>query len=109
MNSIKPTQIIFTKGMSDCRPSANTIPIGKDATIPVTPTIKERVKPPNFNDSTKGSEIGIKDASIFAIGFPKKIKNKIVIKHEDNKAKDEDFVILDLIVRKEMKPTLKPI
>ena len=54
MNSIKPTHIILTNGRSDCRPSAKTIPRGKEATIPVTPTIKDSVNPPNFKDSTYG-------------------------------------------------------
>ena len=50
---MNPTHIIFITGKLDCLPKANKIPIGKDATIPVTPTIRDKVNPPIFKDSTK--------------------------------------------------------
>ena len=55
---MNPTQIILITGKLDCLPNANKIPIGKDATIPVTPTIRDNVNPPIFKDSTKGRLIG---------------------------------------------------
>ena len=55
---MKPTQIIFIIGRFDCLPSAKSIPIGKEATIPVIPTIRDKVKPPIFRDSTGGNAIG---------------------------------------------------
>ena len=55
---MNPTQIILITGKLDCLPNANKIPIGKDATIPVTPTIRDKVNPPIFKDSTKGRLIG---------------------------------------------------
>ncbi len=58
INSMNPTQIILITGKLDCLPNANKIPIGKDATIPVTPTIRDKVNPPIFKDSTKGRLIG---------------------------------------------------
>ena len=33
--------------------------MGKEATIPVIPTIKDNVKPPILRDSTGGNEIGM--------------------------------------------------
>ena len=68
MNSIKPTQIIFITGKFDCLPNANKMPIGKDATIPVTPTISDKVNPPIFNDSTKGKLKGRIVSKVLTIG-----------------------------------------
>ena len=82
MNSIKPTQIIFITGKFDCLPRANKIPIGKEATIPVTPTISDKVNPPIFNDSTNGKLTGRIVSKIFTNGSEAKEKNKAVTTKE---------------------------
>ena len=55
---MKPTQIILTKGKSDCLPSAKSIPMGKEAAIPEKPTIIDSKNPPNCRDSIKTRLIG---------------------------------------------------
>ena len=80
MNSMNPTQIILITGRLDCRPNANKIPIGKDATIPVTPTIKDNVKPPIFSDSTKGKLMGKMTSKSPTNGLEAKRKNTPVNK-----------------------------
>jgi hypothetical protein len=46
MNSMKTTQIHLMIGMSDCRPSASTMPIGSDSDTQTTPRIMLSMKPP---------------------------------------------------------------
>ena len=86
MNSMKPTQIIFITGKFDCLPNANKIPIGKEATIPVTPTISDKVNPPIFSDSTNGKPIGIIVSKILTSGSEKNKKNKVVNMKESKAA-----------------------
>ena len=78
MNSIKPTQIIFITGKFDCLPNANKMPIGKEATIPVIPTISDKVNPPIFSDSTVGRLKGRIVSKVFTSGSETMKKNKIV-------------------------------
>ena len=68
INSINPTQIIFITGRFDCLPKANKIPIGKEATIPVIPTISDKVNPPIFSDSTVGRPKGRIVSKVFTNG-----------------------------------------
>ena len=83
MNSIKPTHIILVTVKLDCLPKANNIPRGKDATIPVTPTIRDKVNPPILRDSTGGNFIGNImsniDTNKFEINKKKITTNKIDI------------------------------
>ena len=82
MNSIKPTQIIFITGKFDCLPNANKIPIGKEATIPVIPTISDKVNPPIFSDSTNGKPKGKSVSKVSTNGLEIMKKNSIVNKKE---------------------------
>ena len=75
---MNPTQIILITGKLDCLPNANKIPIGKDATIPVTPTIKDKVNPPIFKDSTKGRLIGKITLRRFTNGLEIERKNTAI-------------------------------
>mgnify|MGYP007000403326 CR=1 len=108
INSMKPTQIIFTKGrFFDCRPKASKIPIGKEATIPVTPTINERVKPPNFRDSTKGRLRGSSSPNKSAMLSEIKRKNITVKNSASNK--ETEFDLISLRFNKKYDSTPNPI
>jgi ATP-dependent exoDNAse (exonuclease V) beta subunit len=52
MNSMKPTDRILTRGMSDRRPSASRIPIGREQTMAVMPMVSDSRKPPKRSLST---------------------------------------------------------
>ena len=84
---MKPTHIIFIIGKFDCLPSAKSIPIGKEATIPVIPTIKDKVKPPIFRDSTGCNAIVNKIFKKLTKYFQKTIKNIINKISEPNPAR----------------------
>ena len=86
MNSINPTQIIFITGKFDCLPNASKIPIGKDATIPVIPTISDKVNPPIFNDSTNGKLKGKIVSKVFTTGSAAMKKNNAVNAKESRAA-----------------------
>ena len=86
INSINPTQIIFMTGKFDCLPNANNIPIGKEATIPVTPTMSDKVKPPILSDSTKGKPKGKMASKVLTIGSETKKKNRAVNPKESSPA-----------------------
>ena len=58
MNSIKQTHTPLRIGRSDWRPSASSIPIGRDSAIPVTPIKTASIKPPNLSDSIASDPIG---------------------------------------------------
>ena len=49
---MKTTQMLLMKNIDDWRPSARTMPIGSEATMPVTPMITDSRRPPIWLDST---------------------------------------------------------
>ena len=49
MNSMKPSENQRTMGMRERRPSARTMPMGSESTIPVMPATRLSMKPPNWS------------------------------------------------------------
>ena len=47
MNSMNATENIRTIGMRERRPSASTMPMGSESTMPTSPAIRLSMKPPN--------------------------------------------------------------
>jgi hypothetical protein len=52
MNSMKQMHSVLTMGICERRPSARTMPIGNEATMPVTPITTVSIRPPNLEVST---------------------------------------------------------
>ncbi len=53
-SSMKATQKERTTGMSERRPSASTMPIGREATMPTMAITRVSISPPHFGVSTTG-------------------------------------------------------